>query len=61
MFYESESIQNQFYLDGPHHPVCELQSSHGCGGPEGGRATLKSPDYPAVLSVLLNREPHQVP
>lgn len=49
------------YLNGSNHPVGELQGSHGCGGSKGGSASLKSPDYPTILSVLLDREPNQIP
>lgn len=49
------------YLDGPHHPVGELQSRHGCGRAEGGGAALEAAHYTAVLPVLLDGEPDQVP
>lgn len=55
------TMESGVYLDGPHHPVGELQSRHGCGRAEGGGAALEAAHYTAVLPVLLDGEPDQVP
>lgn len=55
------AVERRVYLDGPHHPVGELQSSHSSRSSKGGGATLKPADYPTIFPVLLNREPDQVP
>lgn len=55
------TVERWVYLDGPHHPVGELQSSHSCRRSKGGSAALKPTDYPTVFPVLLNWEPDQVP
>lgn len=52
---------SRVYLDGPHHPVGELQRSHSSRSSKGGGAALKPTDYPTIFPVLLNREPDQVP
>lgn len=49
------------YLDGPHHPVSELESSHGCRRSERGSAPLKTTNYPTVFPVLFDGKPDQIP
>lgn len=55
------TVKRRVYLDGPHHPVGELQSSHGGRSSKGGSAALKPSNYPTIFPVLLDREPDQVP
>lgn len=48
---------SECYLDGPDYAVGELQSGHGGWGSEGAGTVLEPSDDPALLPVLLSRQP----